>query len=125
MYTGNGLTYRDENVELNKTYYYKIRVYDGQEPLDSPVESYILKLPAATISSVTSDNTGITITWNRLSEVDGYRIYRSEDGANYDEIATMTDTYSYKDTSVRYNTTFYYMIKTYHVKNGVRIWKPR
>ena len=119
VYTGNGLTYRDENVELNKTYYYKIRVYDGQEPLDSPVESYILKLPAATISSVTSDNTGITITWNRLSEVDGYRIYRSEDGANYDEIATMTDTYSYKDTSVRYNTTFYYMIKTYHVKNGV------
>ena len=118
VYSGSGLSYSDASVEPGKDYFYKVRINNNGENLDSSVERGILKLPNATISSISSDNTGITIAWNGIALVDGYTIYRSEDGVNYNEIANVTNGNTYKDVNVKYNKTYYYMIKTYHVKNG-------
>ena len=56
------------------------------------------------------------ITWEGSDNAEGYRIYRSEDGKNFDYI-DITDQTSYSDNTVRTGTTYYYAVTA---KNGIK-----
>ena len=56
------------------------------------------------------------ISWDEEKDVDGYRVYRSVDGKNFDYIG-MTDETSYSDNNIRTGTTYYYAVTS---KKGVK-----
>lgn len=119
IYTGTNTTYKDTSVTRNTTYYYKVRVYNEENtPLDSAAVSGKLVLNATVLREITYDSTGISFSWDEVSGATGYNVYRSEDGAGYSKITTTTDT-EYKDTSVKYNKTYYYMVKVTYTISGI------
>ena len=72
------------------------------------------------LTSALPNSSGITVKYSVCNDVNGYRIYRSiEKGKNYSLVGTVNNksTDSYIDTSVSYNTTYYYKVRSF-VKSG-------
>lgn len=119
IYTGTDSSYTDITAVINNDYYYKVRAYDEDgNPYDSAVKKGRLELETASIRNVSYDDSGITIEWNAVSGISGYKIYRSTDKITYSEVADVQDALEYTDNSVKYNTKYYYMIKTYAEREG-------
>lgn len=117
VYTGTDTSYKDTSVTKNTTYYYKVRVYNETTPLDSAIKSGKLELNATVLREISYDSSGITFNWDEISGATGYNIYRSEDGVNYSKITTTSST-EYKDINVKYNTTYYYMVKVVYTQSS-------
>ncbi len=115
VYTGMNTSYTDVVPLRNTTYYYKVRVYDGETSLDSTVVSAILELASTTIDDISYEGRDITISWDEVSYVSGYKVYRSLDGEEYELIGNVTDSTQYIDESVNYDVKYYYKVTTYYV----------
>ena len=116
------LTYTDSTVELGETYYYKVKAYRTSGSATvlgsmSSSKSVSIKPSQVTLSSVELDDefSSITITWEALSDVTGYQIWRSVDGGSYSRIATITDssTTSYVDNDLELNSSYSYKVRAY------------
>lgn len=121
--TVNEGTFIDENVEYGNTYYYKVRAHrmeDGAYSEFSSVKSITVSVPSAAITNIEGTSSGITLEWNEITGVSGYRIYRLTAGeSNYelvDEVSS--NNISFKDTSAKYNTEYTYIVKSYINRNG-------
>lgn len=125
--TSVGTTSWSQDVEANKTYYYKIRGYKTLNGAtyysnESAVVSVSTTIPKPTWDSLkASSYTKVAVKWKKTAGVTGYQIYRKE-GKNgtYQRVATVKGaaTVSYNDTSVLPNTTYYYKIRSYVTVNG-------
>lgn len=101
------------------TYFYKVRatstvngvkIYgEFTSPFSAiPVPSQVMGLSAAPSSSST-----IKLTWNMVSGVKGYEVYRLNSSTNeYELIADITGT-SFTDSKRIVNTLYYYKVKAY------------
>lgn len=72
------------------------------------------------VKSVSIASDGITIKYTKCNDVDGYKIFRStEKDEGYTLIGTVNDkdTASYTDTAPKYNTAYYYKVRSF-VKAG-------
>ncbi len=71
------LSYTDKNVKINKTYYYKIRVYVGSKASSlSEYSKVIIKLDAPEINkTVNVTSSTATFKWDKVKGADYYRIY--------------------------------------------------
>lgn len=65
--------------------------------------------------AVTSSYNSITLTWSKLSNVTGYRIYRSTNGKSFSCIATLkgSDIETYTDKSLTTGKNYYYKVRAY------------
>lgn len=89
-------------------------------------------LDAPKLSKVTVDGTSLTVSWDKVSGAEGYRIYRklraeddSEESETLDWQAMDTvaaDVLSYKDKGREVGRTYYYTVIAYREKDGVRYW---
>jgi hypothetical protein len=71
---------------------------------------------APRINHVSATEAGIS--WDAIAGAQGYKVYRSIDGKNYDELAATTDT-SYEDSGLVEGTDYYYAIApTYLYEDG-------
>ncbi|MBR6697526.1 MAG: hypothetical protein IKL73_04535 [Lachnospiraceae bacterium] len=114
IYRGTATTYTDSDVTLNSTYYYKVRVYDGETELDSQAKSIVLALDAPALTDVSTKRSGIIIAWDGVDEAEGYNIYRSLDGVLYELIDSVeSDIYTYTDTDTDYDVWYFYVVKAY------------
>ena len=119
VYTGKDTSYVDNNVEMNTTYYYKVRVYNElDQALDSAVKNGKMELQAAVLESIEDEPNGIVLRWNVVSMADGYNIYRSLDGHSYTKIASVQNASEYCDTTAEYFEEYSYYIKTYKMIDG-------
>lgn len=85
---------------------------------------YTYKKPAAT-SKITAKKTSATITlsWNKVSEADGYRIYQyNAKSKKYEKIKTTTAV-SYKILNLKSATTYKFKIRSYYkLSDGTTVW---
>ena len=89
---------------------------EGENELTEEVTSF-------EVEAVNSQN--ITLSWNAVTDVDGYVIYRStEKDTQGDVLTTITsaDTVSYCDDSVNVGETYYYTIQSYKEVDGERFY---
>lgn len=122
-------SYTDTKLSDATVYKYKIRGYKvvGNETYYGPYSDEFTestKVNTATnLNLKTRNANSLTLFWNKLSKVDGYRIYRLD---------TKTDTYklvntiygnsiiSYTDTNRASATNYYYKVKAFKSINGVK-----
>ena len=67
-----------------------------------------------TIKSTPIQN-GVTISWNKLDNAKGYRVWRkTASDASYGQIATVTSGTQYNDTKISSGVVYYYIVEAYN-----------
>ena len=104
------ISYSDTGLTSAATYYYKIKAYKGGETSSfssvASVATDSLAVPANLAASVQS-TTRIDVSWNAVSGVDGYKLYR-----NNSLISTQAGL-TYSDTGLSSGTAYTYKVKAY------------
>ena len=108
--TSTTTSYTDTGLTADTTYYYRVTAST------SAGESSQSGNVSATTSSISTPTgmrffynsaTSVTVSWNAVSGVTGYRIYRNESLIGTSESA------SYTDTGLSTATTYYYQVSAY------------
>ncbi len=104
----------DTSLESGKTYYYTIKALNEETESSRRAGTALRYLTSPQIESITNSAGKPYLKWNQISGASGYQVYRKT-GANgtWAKIAT-TSAISYKDTSAKGGTTYYYSIKSYN-----------
>lgn len=122
--------YTDTGLKSATEYSYKVRAYvtyDGTNYYGSycDVVSAVTKPAKVKGLSLTTKSSSVTVSWNKLSGVTGYRVYRlNTKTGKYEKIATVkgASTVSYRDTSVKKGTTYTYKVRAYKAYNGTNYY---
>lgn len=108
-------SYKDSNVQVATTYYYKVSVRGTSGIESSPSSDYAsgrlerLSQPSYVRASDSLD-THILVSWNSLSGASSYNVYRkAPDSTTYMKIATVSAT-SYPDSSAKSQTSYQYRV---------------
>ena len=121
----NKLTYVDENLTFEKRYYYEVRGYVDDETLNKRFYGVLSDVTSVAVLRVSqkvtnlkatvSSYNSIKLSWDKLSDVTGYRIYRSTDGKNFTYMKTLKGTkiVTYVDENLTTGTTYYYKVRAY------------
>ncbi|MFH1230934.1 MAG: fibronectin type III domain-containing protein [Planctomycetota bacterium] len=114
----NGVTYTDNTLIGETTYYYRILAYNTNGNSDYSSEAFtttILNAPSILTATAVSSSQ-INLTWQDNSNVEsGFKIERSLDGVTFTQITTVgANNISYPNTGLAENTTYYYRIKSYN-----------
>jgi fibronectin type 3 domain-containing protein len=129
---GSGHTsYTDKNVKVNTMYSYKVCAYyklaNGNYTgnFSDVLNALPDQKPIENISFSKATDTSLKISWDKETEVTGYRItrYNSKTG-KYETVATIksADTTSYTDTGLASGTTYKYKVRAYYEEDGVRAY---
>lgn len=121
--------YIDKNCTYGKNYYYTIvAVHPSQAACNSTKTGakhlFVPKSPTSVMLKHT-DETGLHISWKKVSNASGYEIYRSTNRATgYKKIERINhhNTYQYTDVSTRKGKQYYYKIRAYRIIDGKRIY---
>ncbi|MDO5294863.1 MAG: InlB B-repeat-containing protein [bacterium] len=126
--TTSALTYTDQNVEVNKTYSYKVRAY--QE--DGGVRAYgefstvftgKVTLPApGNLKAKATSFDQIQLSWNKTAGVTGYEIYQSTVLSGSYSCIGRTNNQTYLVKQLKEKTTYYYKVRAYIDVNGKRVY---
>lgn len=110
-------TYAVSPLDLNMV---RASVTDAlQNPWSAPPSSETEQpsLKATTLKEVANTSSGLRLTWSKVSNATGYRIYRKKGSGSYSLIETITSgsTTKYTDTEVKSKsgTTYTYCVKAY------------
>lgn len=113
IYGNDQVRYVDKNIELGSTYTYAVRARYGATLGDFIPTTITISLPkmTATVKRIT---TGVKISWTAVPQVDGYKVYRIEDGKST-LLSNTTDSslVSYIDKNVTVGKTYTYYVKSY------------
>jgi hypothetical protein len=117
----NVTTYQNTTgLSANTTYYYRVRAYNSQNSNYSNAASATTlpnppSAPTNLNSSVISQ-TQINLSWtDNASNETGFKIERSTDGTNYNQIDTVgVNMNSYQNTGLTANTLYYYRVRAYN-----------
>ena len=119
------LVYNDTSAKVDSNYSYQV-IASGKNLLSaftaemSDATDSIRCKPGPKISNVTNAVNGVVIQWaaqKNMPAAAGFGIYRSQDGYNYEQIATVdAEVFSYTDTTVGgdsyylYDNMYYYKV---------------
>lgn len=121
--SANVAAFSDTTVQPNKTYYYRVRAYNGFGNSNYSGEVNTTTPPCGTPPSAPTNltasvisTTEVSLSWTDVSDnEDGFKIERKESGGTYSEIKTLSaGTTSYSDTGLSPNTTYYYRIRAFN-----------
>lgn len=100
----SGNSYTDKTAEYGAKYVYRLFAWNGavrsdpSEDLEfSPVDTFPPSVPTA-LQAIPGVNT-VELAWERVTESDlrGYRVYRSVEGAAYERLTDLVDVPSFSD----------------------------
>ncbi|MCI9081372.1 MAG: hypothetical protein HFI70_03435 [Lachnospiraceae bacterium] len=116
-------TYMDQNVVLEKNYFYKVRARGGDKNGYSSYSNVLSgwAVPKTSITSVSSKtSTSLLIRWKKVKNAYAYRIQRATSKkGKYKTIATVKNGgNSYIDTNVRQKKTYYYKVQVMNRVNN-------
>lgn len=120
--SNNILSYTDNNLTHDTGYAYYVRAYKKgffSKKFSSPsdIASATPELtPSEIVSVKNTDNSNVIIYWEKVDDISGYELYRSEDPySGYEKIyATENpDTVNYTDRNLKNKKTYHYKIRTF------------
>ena len=107
--------------------YYRVYPYymddDGNRVVASSIKYVYAKglLPAVTGLKAVSNAGNVTVSWNKISDADGYIIYRQVGDTGKFQYRYMVSGTSFKDMTASKTEYNYYRVYPYHMNNGERI----
>ncbi|MDO4275016.1 MAG: fibronectin type III domain-containing protein [Eubacteriales bacterium] len=128
---GNVTSYTSKALSYGKSYRFKIRAYTNDSKRDRVYGSFSKVISAKTApaklnAAVKADkNKKVKISWKKVSQADGYQIYRSTSkNGTYSRLKTLTSgkTTSYNQTKLK-KGTYYYKVRAFtKMPDGSRIY---
>ena len=107
-------SYTDSAVSANQTKTYTIRCIDKNGKTVSGFNSkgWSKKYTAATpkITKLTNRSKGVSVTWNKIAGVYGYRLYRKYDGGSWTKVKDTTST-SFTDSGAKKGKKVTYTVR--------------
>lgn len=107
-------SYTDSAVSANQTKTYTIRCIDKNGKTVSGYNSkgWSKKYTAATpkITKLTNRSKGVSVTWNKIAGVYGYRLYRKYDGGSWTKVKDTTST-SFTDSGAKKGKKVTYTVR--------------
>ncbi len=74
------------------------------------------------LSSTSVSKSSISLSWKKLSGMDGYQVRRKVSGGSYETVTTTSKT-TYKDSSLKAGTVYYYKVRGYTTdENGKKVY---
>ena len=131
--SGSTTSYTDTSAPWpGGTCYYGVQAYK-EDPVfgqiynqdDAEGYKYTGKVPAPKNVSVSKvDGPAIKVSWSKVSNASGYKIYRKANGGSYKLVKTITSgsTTSWKNTSVKKGTNYTYKVKAYYNNGSKNIY---
>ena len=117
----NTITYTDKSLTYGKTYYYKVRAWDGSKwtSFSEVVKKKIIPNKISGFKATTVKKNSIKLVWTKAS-VNGYVIERSTDNKKWSTVKTITknSTVTFTNTSLKTNKLYYYRIRAYKTVSG-------
>lgn len=121
--SGSTTSWNNSSVKKGTNYTYKVRAYynNGSTNFYSSYSSTANTKITGSISAPSGVkakkySSYNKVTWNKISYVTGYKIYRKTGSGSYKLVKTTTssDTVSYKDTNVKSGKKYTYKVKAYY-----------
>ncbi len=111
----NSFTDLDGNVVAGKTYTYTVKaVNDYGESAFTKTGYTITRVPSTIVTNMVLGSDNITVFWEEVSGVSGYKIYRKTESSSWVEVGSVkTGTLFYKDASVVSGNEYYYSAVPY------------
>ena len=107
-------SFTDSAVSANQTKTYTIRCIDKNGKTVSGFNSkgWSKKYTAATpkITKLTNTSKGVSVTWNKIAGVYGYRLYRKYDGGSWTKVKDITST-SFTDSGAKKGKKVTYTVR--------------
>ena len=107
-------SFTDSGVSPNRTETYTIRCIDKNGKAVSGFNSkgWSKKYTAATpkITKLTNRSKGVSVTWNKIAGVYGYRLYRKYDGGSWTKVKDTTST-SFTDSGAKKGKKVIYTVR--------------
>ncbi len=129
--SSGGIVSWTDTVGINKTFYYKIRSCRNFNGINisspySSVKKASTRISPPQIKSLTlASYRKISIKWEKIKGVTGYRIYRkSANSKNYKVIKEIknTNTVRYVDDEIMPNNTYHYKVRAYKKVHGKKYY---
>lgn len=128
IYDSETTSYFDTTAKSGKQYYYKVKVFsivnntEYRSPSSKAKSINFMKTPTLTI---TSYNDQTKLTWNKIENATGYKIYRATSkNGKYTRIKTIkgNKTFKYWDKNIKKEKQYYYKISVYTTINGKNVY---
>ena len=96
---------------------YVFTTYGYDAASDQPASQTSIAAPTDVKAEYVASGNKVKVSWTKTAtaDIDGYRIYRSEEKTKgFTKVgSTDTKTYEYFDTTITANKTYYYLVKAY------------
>ena len=128
-YMVSNTTYTDTTAQTGEYNFYRVYPYknvNGKRVLGPSNEyKYVKPMPLAVTNLKTiRQNSNIKITWNTVSNADGYIIYRQSPNDSKMVYRYMVNSTSFVDTQTSAPGYYYYRVYAYKNVNGKRVLGP-
>lgn len=109
----------DTTAAKNVQYTYSVAaVIDSYSSAINATGAQGMNFGTVTSLKYTAIEKGVTLTWNKLDNAKGYKVYRkTASDSTYANIATVTSGVSYNDTSISSGVVYYYKVEAYNGSN--------
>jgi len=120
------LSYTNSSLTTGKTYYYKVRAYKTVNGVknygsySSVVSAKPVPAKPANVKAVAAGYNSVKLSWDKVSGVSGYEVYRSTSKSGTYSLVTKTTKLSYTNSSLTTGKTYYYKVRAYKTVNGVK-----
>ena len=116
----SGTEYTDGKAKSGTEYTYAVKAYakfsgDSCEARSSYNNSVIMRL-ANPVIKLTNTESGIKVSWGRITGANEYRLYRRTSSEEYSQIAALS-TNTYEDKNVKAGTRYLYAVYAYNGKS--------
>ena len=121
-YTKIGTTtktsFTDKNAKSGRKYYYAVKAINevGSSSYSNSLSKLYLSDPS--LKTLSSNKTGIKLTWSKTNGSEGYKVYRKTGSGSYSCIATVkgNSKVTYTDKKAKKGKTYIYKIRAYKSK---------
>lgn len=116
----------DTKAAKNVQYTYSVAaVIDTYSSAINATGAQGMNFGTVTSLNYTAIKNGVTLTWNKLDNAKGYKVYRkTASDSTYANIATVTSGVSYNDTGISSGVVYYYKVEAYNGANIAEMTAP-
>ncbi|MDD6212957.1 MAG: GH25 family lysozyme [Clostridiales bacterium] len=123
-------SFMDEGLTMGNSYTYTVKAYSqgtskkyyGGYEADGISVTIVAGAPKLKNAQYV-DSQSVELTWSKVGDVDGYRIYRSVDGGKFKKLADVkkASVTSYVDETAKVGSSYSYKVCCYNTVNGEKI----
>ena len=122
------IQYIDSGLVTGTTYYYKVQAYCTASTATTygGLSAYATATPASltapSVSAAASSYSSIRISWNPVSGMTGYQVYRATLQNGAFSLIKTTSSLSYTNTGLKTSTAYYYKVRAYRMAGRTKVY---